>query len=128
VNTPPPNGINPRIWKLYLDTYNRVEKQLDKMKATPDERNQFQSLIRSSVWSLASIQAWQQQVREKVAASQEAAVEREKNKRRKPNAKQNAQILKLTESGLSAARIATKLEISERHVKRIRSESRKNRR
>lgn len=118
-------GISPRVAKLYHDTYERIEKQLAKW--TPEEHQQWCSVIHSSVWSLGSIKAWQQQAREKVAAKKEAVVEREKNKRRKPNAKQDAKILKLTESGLSAAQIACKLDISQRHVKRIRSKARKTR-
>lgn len=85
-------GVSRRVAKLYHDTFGRIEKQLAKW--TPDEHRQWCSVIQSSVWSRGSIQSWQQQVREKAAAKEDAADQRAKNSRRskKADTKRNAPI------------------------------------
>lgn len=98
-------GVSPRISKLYTETYNRVEKQLDKMKASPEERAQFRSLICSSVWSLASIQAWQDAMREAVKQK-----ERNSSRSRRPDdANRNRKICEEVIGGLSDGAVAAKL-------------------
>ena len=86
------HNVTPRVERLFLDTFERIEKRLAKW--TPEEHHQWCSVICASRWSIGLVQSWERQFGAKLAAEEDAADQRAKNSRRsrKADSARNAPI------------------------------------